>query len=502
MKKLRFFLPLAALGLLASCANEEVNMPNEPQGEPGGVYLTFNLDMPGTRAAGDYLSGTANEEAIDDLTLLFVDSEGTDKDKVRAKIELTELTVSANSTANDRIDATVTVKQKADDYLGELYNCVGHKVKVLAYANKAQFGTPDITSSATAPGAIVGTEFNISTSTNIGSFLGSGAKTENQGKTMPMASINYAQSGSSDLVVNAFENLTGNLSGTLAQTEAKKAFTGEGEELTLNLGTIDLERAVARLDIKDVNNGTAWTYNLMDGKNGPDSGIDLQLYSILPVNINPSSYIFHQTASPSAETVSFLGAESNTNYYVDPTWNYSSGWTKTLTGVTGITATQVSSLTTASYDLVDGYFPWYYVSENTLPANNLTLSEVATGVKFRFQVLDKNKTVITPSSSKGNLPTGVTIGEGTNNKSTLTIVLPNSNMQQTFEEEDGAFYVDYYGYVEHDTNGMKNGVVRNNVYQLSITSISSLPNGNGVKYFLTMNVNVLSWTKRTNGFAW
>ena len=75
MKNFKFFLPFAALGLLASCSNDNVVDPTpDPTPEAtGDMYMTINVSLPtgaGTKVSQNgYEEGLESEYAVKDMTL-------------------------------------------------------------------------------------------------------------------------------------------------------------------------------------------------------------------------------------------------------------------------------------------------------------------------------------------------------------------------------------------------------------------------------------------------
>lgn len=84
MKNLKFFLPFAAVGLLASCSSDNLGEPSNSSSQTtvteigDGTYIDLNLALPsvGTRATV-YDDGIAEEYAVKDATLYLFDGTGT-----------------------------------------------------------------------------------------------------------------------------------------------------------------------------------------------------------------------------------------------------------------------------------------------------------------------------------------------------------------------------------------------------------------------------------------
>ena len=165
------------------------------------------------------------------------------------------------------------------------------------------------------------------------------------------------------------------------------------------------------------------------------------------------------------------------------------------------------------------YTPWYYITENTVPSTEKMTLQYSTGIEFRVLVCD----------AEGNPVEG---SEGT----TLRINLDggkfkeiewSEGINQTDDEgnetpiEPAGFYVNYRYLIQHNipdskknnnkTSGMNGetgkiegtlapmqiGVVRNNVYQLSVTGIKSLPDPHEPdNQYLSVAIKILAWAKR------
>lgn len=519
MKKILYTLPLL-LGL-AACSNDNTLTNSEPiqPTEPTGYYLTFDLTVPNTPSTistkANDLDGTENESSITDLDLYLVDS-GT-KNILYKKTNITSPESSpswsvVNGTGSYDKIYTVSLKMEESDLL-QLHDLFGKEFYVMAVCNlNGKYSSPEVSTSLSK-------KMPSATLTDIDSeFMGdylqtAGVYPKNQGSKLPLASAKFAEA-----TIQTFQETSSAGTDEAKKKAVKDKFnlSSDGKKMVLNLNSIDVERCLARLDLKQNSNNT-WDYDLQDGKNGGNSGIKLRLYSIVPFNVNENYYVVRHTTSGDAEAASgdptLLGGGSWT---ADAFWTNSTGLQdvapkiNTWGSISFDKATKVADLSstedTKKRDISEGgYFPWWYVTENTNISNSEeNLKTNATGVMFRFEILTNDATgaePITKDTQSSKLPTGVTIsGEGDN--ATLTVLLSKSGKKQTFTQNNGHFYLDYPGFITHNASGqaMHYAVVRNTAYQMAISSISNLPNAQDAEYFLELTINVLKWEKRVVNF--
>lgn len=509
MKKIIYSLPL--LLALGACSSEEGLTPEVPStGGEGNYYLTMNLAVPTdlvspTRAIDEntQLPGSPNEEAITklDLYLLDADSEsGHTKDAILwSKTGITTGITGDNS--NDNYDKNYNVKIELDSSdLQGMADVAGHNISIFIVCNPDQYADNDI--------ATNGLEAKFKPT-----ILTYG----NNGQIMPMTNSAYSY------IIEDFKGVSG-------ETGVRSKFTAEGNDLIFNLTptvntekkSIDVERALARLDFAANTTGeTGWNYPLYDGNVDNGSALTLQLYSITPFNVNTTSYVVRHGATNGTNAanndVKVFG-DGTDGWVADPTWKYgTNAWTKDF--VTNVPTYPL--VTTKPYTLASfagetkmsewnaspantNYKEWCYISENTIPSNDLmnkegddaTLPVNATGVIFRFKVLGTDNNPIVPSQTT-NLPSNVQV-----NGNKMIITLPKDGTTEEFTAVDGAFYVEYCGFINHNAteNPMEYSVVRNTVYQMKVNKIEHLPNPDDVTYYLTLDINVLYWNKKTVGF--
>ena len=529
MKKIIYSLPL--LLALGACSSEEGLTPEVPStGGEGNYYLTMNLavptDMKSTRSTTEnngsssdrLLGGTDAENEVTSLDLYIIDSDtkAVLKAYKGVKNNVDGNTLSTPTDPNENKDATYNVSiqlstSPTDEVSAFATAVATHNISLIVVCNPEQFGSPAISNFEE--------KFN-GTITDFGE----------DGKTMPMASIAHTTP------ITAFKQKS-------TVSDVRAMFTADNGnfyyDLTPESGTsnnanaIDVERAVARLDL-----AVADTYKLMDGVGGPESGIELSMYSVTPFNVNNKSYVFRHTAAgddAAANTAAALfGNEKGNSGYTwvaDPSWTFeTSAFTKDVNtyltvnkldyskkpyGVTSPIAESEKTITEITSRTPDEttsttYYPWCYVSENTIPSVSLMESDLeknATGVLFKFQIKNKSKNgVITKTTPDSELPKYVTVEKTGDEISALYITLPQSGKTEKFEPDtDGNIFLTYCGFITHNQGSnsiaaMNYGVVRNNVYQMKVNKIENLPAPDDAKYYLKLDINVLKWNRRTVGF--
>lgn len=542
MKKIIYSLPL--LLALGACSSEEgltPEVPSTPEGN-GGYYLTMKFDVPTELAAtrtGEILGGEENEWKLTSIDLYLLDNnEGEGKYNVLWKKE--GIAVSGGTTVeSEDVNQKYNVKAKLsidsdNDELAALGKLKGHNVTVLVVGNPDQYNGYtkfDLDEN------VVGKTYSLPLAAVEGApteaMLDFG--TENGGKEMPMSNHNASA------VITAFQGLQG--TGEALTAEIRALFEIENGDYIYNLtsGTdneISVERAVARLDLspntKDGDFKGTFKYDLLDGNYG-DSGINLELYSVQPFNVNNTSYIVrHGSVTGDAEAaksaLTLWGAgDANAHWIGDPNWGqftasspYFTESTRPVynqlsktgnifsipTGLNTNEPTVVSTTFTSSRHQTEGCYNWCYVTENTLPSITAMASEGleanATGVLFKFQVLDTEGKAITTKTESTKFPTGV----AKTSEGKLVVVLQQTGKKMEIAPEGTDYFLAYPGYITHNPkassastlNPMNYGVVRNTVYQLKVNSISTLPDPEDPDYYLTLDINVLNWKSKQVGF--
>lgn len=287
---------------------------------------------------------------------------------------------------------------------------------------------------------------------------------------------------------------------------------------------IQMERALARIDYKDKernSNENPFTYKI------GTSDINIKLKAIQPFNINKKCYLFRHTVNGSIQSAFDLNnkpgifgdegpdSEGNFNWIANPDWNFEEA-VKQPEFINNLTIDEKAGIwhiddisekiiinELITRDLQDGYHPLCYLAENTIPMTEMMtyniLPNYATGIAFYFNILDKKGNPLNRTSAEDELPEGVTL----KNDKILSITIGNRNIHLTTDPEDNDEYqLIYFGFIMHDPDRnsivapMEYGVVRNNVYQLSIESVSNLPDYSSTADIISsikLNISVSDW---------
>ncbi|MCH5222747.1 MAG: fimbria major subunit [Muribaculaceae bacterium] len=178
------------------------------------------------------------------------------------------------------------------------------------------------------------------------------------------------------------------------------------------------------------------------------------------------------------------------------------------TGTNGYTTYADLKTGNSSYASANrGYIPWHYVMENTLPTTSVMELPYATGVAFYLKVIlideDNNEVTYPYSASE---PLRITRNDG-------------FYQEAQYDADKGGWYLTYKYLIEHNNDNtgkvdgnkggktdkapmqnkapMQIGIVRNNIYQLDITSISNLPDPHQPDNIdMTVDCFVLPWDVR------
>lgn len=192
------------------------------------------------------------------------------------------------------------------------------------------------------------------------------------------------------------------------------------EQTPYDLGTFNVERAVARFDFRDgSNNDNTYTWKQTDAATGAEveSPVKIKLTDLSLMNMSKAFYHFRRvSADGTSEDAEVGAAETKTNYVVDTDWD----WKKVSAGkmlanpaqeVTDFAAhyfyhmssteerdwDPISEITVADkWDGAQEYKIWRYAVENTIPDdgtvenpnnNSYQLHALTTGVAFKGQIL-------------------------------------------------------------------------------------------------------------------
>lgn len=543
------FITLCAVAMgasLQSCINDEM-MPCPDPGL-GGELATPNpqyfievdievpTDKPASRAADSPDPLAAEKEyLVEKVALYFLKAPDAtnptaDDNKVlftlSSEVEGSSVTRDTEDTEHYKYTAKIKVDQDGFDGLA---NLAGKKINLFVVCNPDVFTTKNLVQDGKAE------EGTFSTQETVTPIQGFGD--DNKGKVLPMANAkNYILEGD-----DSFESIDP----TNASTDdiiagIKSLFSVQGTEMIKDLGDLDVERCVARFDIADAEADTkdnthlaknSWTYKVND-KYATTSGPELwiKLNSVTPVNVSGSSYVGRHIATEGTNNATseyvFLGdkkpSDTQDYWFVEPSWTYldADGYSRNTSGfinpiaitdnekgVYGVTTntyqTTIADITKAGKNTIEGYYPWHYIPENTLLGDtywseaNRPLN--ATGVAFKFMVMDKSGTNALTYGSTNN-PKEVSYVDAATKKIRITNA-KGEYVELTPEGEGNYYYLTYYGFITHKDNENKSpmvySVVRNTVYQLKVNSITSLPFPEEPdSYFLNLDIKILAWVKR------
>lgn len=540
-KSLFFSLPLLIAASCSDSDNQVVNPDENGTQTENALYITLTAAFPAGTRAGESTTenggssstgtedGTAAESTITKAKIYFCDATSGE---VVVTLEPSGAKGSITQPSGYSSD---TWKLKAKVELEELKQMAGKNMNMFVVGNYDRY-TPGTAIEGTGNGAMKAT-FSMATleTAPIGSY------TANTGNSLPLVNADVfnvdfsgvTPAGDNDSDISAFLRAIHAIfdnNGELDLSNPTSSYVGSKK-------TLQLERSVARVDWKDgdrttgkLNGYSECVYPLGDIDNHTLKLVKMQMF-----NVNKTSNLFRQAVGGTNEkatstAATLLGFEkadaSGTaivadgyNWLSDPTWSYGTdSWIKstdnflsplTISG-TGASKTWTIEGTPTTIETIkahgtsttpnqEGYYPWCYISENTIPNVDLMdpeddskLPANATGVAFTFQVCsDVNGTAVTGTSGES-----------------LRLIMPNSYYQDVPYKTDG-YYLTYYAYLKHnnasDINNkpapMKYGVVRNNIYQIRVTSVDHLPNPNEpMDMYLELDVKVLPWQKRVNDF--
>ena len=479
LKKYGFFL--ASLGLLASCANENIDGPNTPEQADGEVYLTLNLSQVGTRADGDNgtptgeagtLPGTSEESKISNVLIVITDAND------ESKITKYASTVSGN---------TVSFTLTGNDFLALQALPTAH---VYAVCN-----------------------------------LGSGDYPEPTGCSNAMQRVMSLSNDDNTYWTNDYF-LMSNAEANEVTIDVVKVKNGEFTSTSpLSLGTVKVQRTMARLD---VSKGQP-TVELPTG----NDNISLTLDGLTLVNKSKNFFLYKEVGSGSS--FSLFAAEmydgnnendaTKTNYVNDPKASVTTYTTDHLFNLaTSQTAAQQTYVTdwfgsdanssSITYDI------WNYVNPNTVIDKDQQVNGKSTGIIFRAKFTGtglsglltagdgnnlyvyRNKVYGDLAKLKATLATPATqddqalkaiyesltseISDKTAEADIISALLEDKDFQifpadEAGKGKDASFHCYYYYWIRHNGVGsnvdgvmhpMEFGVVRNNVYKLAVTKLS------------------------------
>ncbi len=500
MKNLMKFMMLPALLLAASaCSSNDDPVVDNGTTSEGDVYMTFTLVNTSDGASRSGTDSTDNDDygSSTDGVEIGTDAENT---ITSVQIFLVQDNVAfATSTGINFSSSTDKQSYSATFKNSDLQGKAGQTVDVMVYCNFAVSTTTE-------------------TNNGVTTVTGYDVNQVNEGQSWGSTNISEATAGKFQM-----SNATTAYSSTLP-SDLTKYMTSSNP---WDLGTIKVERAAARIDIKQYNDKNE--YALSDVDNGTVT-ITLQKFAL--INMNPKWYAFRRVSSEVPATTSsttICGVETTNNWVVDWDWTAKAAWaadpTQTLPTFVYPLATPSTWVWTAFSELTrddnnstwneenskGDYKVWRYLNENTIPGIDAQKQAISTGVVFKGQLTATNEDISTAMAAGKTLYVfqNKLYGAWENvvacaeNNAALQVAVDNSctkevddvtqevtytvNNEKAAEygftgyspDTDGNYYVYYYYWNRHNDNGkaaemgtMEFAVVRNNVYKLCVTAIN------------------------------
>ena len=399
------------------------------------------------------------------------------------------------------------------------------------------------------------------------------------GKKIPMTNDDYIDLNFSGLSENDIEvyieKMYSNEDITELTTKINNAITTSFNK------TINLKRGLARIDYRDLSEKGDFIYPLKYRDN--NCKIKLKIWSLSPINISRKFYVFPHTASGdisgasydpskyedmlSGFEVSRFGIENNnanlTSYrwVADQDWGYKKGQSQTWNGSDignyffnmpsvdsndfyaepGMTPIFISSLVNENhFKYVEGgntYYPWRYLSENTLPSTESMIRGLTTGICFKvifegspgmFQLIEGSDNEY--SDNVENFVKYLKANYDTTKEPEITYERIGDSLSYKFIINGNPVIIDYsresgntmnyYYFFKHNDNGiqgvmgpMEYAIVRNNIYRIAVQGFNGLPTPYDPEdpdepdkpqeeFDIMVDLKVLSWAKRDITVKW
>ncbi|MCD8303327.1 MAG: Mfa1 family fimbria major subunit [Prevotellaceae bacterium] len=384
MRAKTILLGALALGLCACTNDDNLTEGNDKlAAATDGVYMKFNIALPtsdGTRSAtsteeeDDYVVstggvevGTDDENNINSLLVVLTDPEKEDSyiASVEATIGSADLTKVGDQTYVLRFDGE------------ELTKYEGETVNVYVYCNPVSSLPTDM-------------------------FEADGTYT--------------ISDASDDAVWKSGSMLMSSAEAHIAELSDLSSHTVVDQPL--DLGTIYVERSVARFDYKDGSDEENNTYTVGElyVENDDNTPVTVTLTDMAVVNMSNSFYYLHRTAADAAtpsengtaianySETKLLGVEASNNWIIDTDAASKMGWTSQTDLSTNFSYNLGSDLEWSSLSSLSnlddpenwtgesgedvgvdksGYYVWRYVTENTIPSVDDQKQGITTGVVFK-----------------------------------------------------------------------------------------------------------------------
>lgn len=468
MKLKHFGLFLASIGLFAACSSENPDGPQNPE-EKGGAFFTVKI-LPKTRTTTPDQgseNGQPEENAVKNVLIVIADNNGN------------YLTDGSAAASSNKVTFNLP-----DNKLEVLRNYTGQQIQVFAIVNPAETYSFDAGKSVQ--------------------------------KTLTVDGVNsdkYWKSGEF-LMTNADEHYT-------VAFDANKLKNGDYNTAAtaLNLGTINVQRATARLDL------TTTQPTLVQSNGDPNVGFKFD--GVALVNMSKNFYMFKQVGSD-ASNWKYFTPENGSNWALDPkqeknelSSNFGNYFFNPATGVAVgsfdyFDYTTLSKEDDANIDWGKDdqaakdrkYYIWRYISPNNILGVDNQKNGNSTGLIFRAEmVAPQNAAAQFPNTNWGTDALYVYEGHLFGSYADVAAKAANPSdsqdytMSNTFKalgidseaklvscglfkryKPVGGKYYCYYPYwVRHNDNNnnqemgnMEFQIVRNNVYKVAVTKVSGI----------------------------
>lgn len=444
---------MLAATALASCSDDS---PVSPAAAPDAeVYFSIDLSLPSTSegsrsstkddgtSSDGTLAATPEECAIKSMVLVFTSA---DDNKTLLHVNIGEDAIVTDGT--DKTRRTASASMKLTDVTRAL---AGKNLNLYILANPLPVPLYDVNASPLRD-LETGKFDPMTAKYDIEQF--SDIQLGHYAEALPMSNAElYTISGLT--ADNLAEHINSSTPLLLNDYHAKKT-------------PVLLERSVARIDYKDGSPTGDFTYQLGNSK------YHAKVVELKLCTLSRAMYCFrHTSPDGSDDKKQLFGIEKKESGYVMDTDAADKRALKNLYMKGGIEVTGNETATDSKYvnafcisyderpDAGDGYRVLQYIPENTHPSIESQIQANTTALHFVVEVID------VPEDIKGKeQPITVEYDGGT----------------WTVPYKGGAYLLDYYYFIQHNDNGldgvmgvMEYGIVRNNVYRLSLLSIDGPP---------------------------
>lgn len=337
---------------------------------------------------------------------------------------------------------------------------------------------------------------------------------------------------SSETIANMTSSTGFWMTNAYAATKTNAIVLSNDENNPFDLGTVYVERSMARFDYKP--KAAAGELAANEYELSEDTKTTVTLTDMTLINQSKEFYYLRRTIGKNLTgDVTYGGSEIPDNYVVDTDWEakkaasplYSDLFDNALGSFTAAVSTwtdwkAISAIAvennkdnwtgTATTDHAEDYYVWCYAKENTIPGTGLQLNGLSTGVVFRGEISSKDADIQEDMTNKktiyvfDNILYGAWERVQEAAKTTDNVTLKyyaelwstaplkedaaNAGFTTFAPTTDGKYYTYYYYWNRHNDNlqptvmgDMEFAVVRNNVYKLCVDSIAKLghPDENG-----------------------